>query len=274
MYCNIIQHGIDGFGHQLYGLFTTLILHNIKNYNFRGDIYLNKKLYFRLHLSEEEQIKVSDYLKEAIVLFNKENNNIIIDINKHIHSHEIYKIPTNYDLNTVYSIDNAYYFEKIGLSEQEKIIHNENIHKFKKYFIENKYLPQNRLENNSIVVHIRLGDAMNYDNWANEINDNNKKIYKVISILKNKYPSHKLYVHSNGTPDFLKDFEYTFFDKNTSVLQFLSDVINANIFICSPSALSKASTFFTKAKTIIIPDDTKQNVDKKCVKISDYINNK
>ena len=92
---------------------------------------------------------------------------------------------------------------------------------------------------------------MNYDNWANEINDNNKKIYKVISILKNKYPNHKLYVHSNGRPDFLKEFEYTFFDKNTSLLQFLSDVINSDIFICSPSALSKITTFFTKAKQLL-----------------------
>ena len=272
MYCNIIQHGIDGFGHQLYGLFTTLILHNIKNYKFNSNIYLNKKLYFRLHLTEEEQIKVSEYLKEAIVLFNKENNSIIIDINKHIHSHEIYKIPNNYDLNTVYSIDNAYYFEKIGLSEQEKIMHTNNINNFKKYFIQNKYLPPNRLQEKSIVVHIRLGDAMNYKNWENEINENNKQIYKAFNVFKNKYPTHKIYVHSNGKPDFLKDFEYTFFDKNTSVLQFLSDVINADIFICSPSALSKVSTFFTKAEKIIIPDNTKHNVNEKCIKISDFIN--
>ena len=45
----------------------------------------------------------------------------------------------------------------------------------------------------------------------------------------------------------LKIFEYTFFDKKKPIFQFLSDVINTNIFICSPSALSKASIFFTKA---------------------------
>lgn len=272
MSCNIIQHGLDGFGHQLYGLFTTLILHNIKKYNFRGDLFINKQFKFD-HVTQKESEELKKYIGEVINNFIKDNtiNNVII--NKHIHSHEIYKIPDNYDLNTVYSIDNAYYFEKIRLSEEEKIIHNENINKFKKYFIENKYLPHNRLEKNSIVIHIRLGDAMNYNNWANEINENNKQIYKLITILKNKYPEHKIYIHSNGIPNFLKDFEYTFFDKNTSVLQFLSDVINANILICSPSALSKISTFFTKAKTIIIPDDTKHSVDNKSIKISDFINN-
>ena len=271
MSCNIIQHGIDGFGHQLYGLFTTLILHNIKNYNFRGDLFINKQFKFD-HVSNDEGLELKKYIIEAITNFEKDNTFDKQNINKHIHSHEVYKIPNNYDLNTVYSIDNAYYFEKIGLSEEEKIIHNENINKFKKYFIENKYLPHNRLEKNSIVIHIRLGDAMNHKNWANEINENNKQIYKAFNVFRNKYPTHKIYVHSNGNPEFLKDFEYTFFDKNTSVLQFLSDVINANIFICSPSALSKVTTFFTKAEKIIIPDNTKHSVNEKCIKISDFIN--
>jgi len=272
MICNIIQHGVDGFGHQLYGLFTTLILHNIKNYNFRGDLFINKQFKFD-HVSNDEGLELKKYICEVINNFIKDNTTNNITINKHIHSHEIYKIPNNYDVNTLYSIDNAYYFEKIELSEEEKIIHTNNIKNFKKFFIENKYLPPNRLEKNNIVIHIRLGDAMNYSNWANEINENNKKIYKAIGILKNKYPEHKIYVHSNGNPNFLKEFEHIFFNKKTSVLQFLSDVINADIFICSPSALSKVITFFTQAKTIIIPDDIKHSVDKKCIKISDFINN-
>ena len=53
MSCNIIQHGVDGFGHQLYGLFTTLILHNIKNYNFAANMFVNKNFRFD-HVSQEE----------------------------------------------------------------------------------------------------------------------------------------------------------------------------------------------------------------------------
>lgn len=272
MTCNIIQHGIDGFGHQLYGLFTTLILHNIKKYNFRGDIFMSKKFNFG-HVSKKESLDLQYYMLETINNFMKENTFNKINMNNLIHSHEIYNIPNNYSKTTLYSIDNAYYFEKIGLSNDEKIIHNNNIINYKKYFIENKYLPPNRLEEKSIVIHIRLGDAMNYSNWANEINENNKKICKVLNILKNKYPTHKFYVHSNGKPDFLKDFNYTFFDKNTPLLQFMSDVINSEIFICSPSALSHICTFFTKASTIIIPDNTKHSLDNKCIEISDYISN-
>ncbi len=59
MHCNIMQHGIDGFGHQLLGLFSTLILHNIKNYNFRGDIFINK--YFRYdHVSKDEELELKN----------------------------------------------------------------------------------------------------------------------------------------------------------------------------------------------------------------------
>lgn len=271
MSCNIIQHGTDGFGHQLYGLFTTLILHNIKKYNFLANVFINKRFRFD-HISQKECENLKKYMIETINNFIEENNIQNNIIKNYIHSHEIYKIPINFDFNTLYSIDNAYYFERINLNENEKKLHNDNIEKFKKYFIENKFLPKNRLEKNSIVVHIRLGDAMNYKNWADEIIANNNKIKKLLFILKEKYPNYKIYVHSNGNPDFLNDFNYTFFDKNTPVLQFLSDVINSDIFICAPSALSKISTFFSKAKTIIIPDDTKQSVSENCIKISEYIN--
>ena len=46
---------------------------------------------------------------------------------------------------------------------------------------------------------------MNLNNWANKINDNNE-VYKLVIILKNKSPKHKLYVHRNGTPGFIKNF--------------------------------------------------------------------
>jgi len=281
MRCNIIQHGSDGIGHQLYGLFTTLILHNIQNYNFCANIFINKRFRFD-HVSQKEGEDLKNYMIETINNFIKENNikenNIKENNTKEtiikncIHTHELNKIPKTYNINTVYSIDNAYYFERINLNNEEKKNHKNNIEKFKNYFINNKFLPKNRLEEKSIVIHIRLGDAMNYNNWANEINDNNNKIKEVLCILKKKYPTYKLYIHSNGNPDIFNDFEYTFFDKNTPVLQFLSDVINSDIFICAPSALSKISTFFSKAKTIIIPDDTKQSVSENCIKISNYIN--
>ena len=43
-----------------------------------------------------------------------------------IYSHEIYHIPTNYDFNTLYRLDNAYYFEKIPNYNQIKLEHKNN----------------------------------------------------------------------------------------------------------------------------------------------------
>ena len=45
-----------------------------------------------------------------------------IQYKKHIHSHEIYKIPIHYDSNTLYSLDNAYYFDKKNGKKLEKIV--------------------------------------------------------------------------------------------------------------------------------------------------------
>ena len=111
--------------------------------------------------------------------------------------------------------------------------HRENIKNFTKYFRENKYLPDNRFTSKTIVIHIRLGDAMNYGEWRHKIDENNKKIIELCTIFKDKYPDHKIYVHSNDDPKFLEDYEYTFCDKDTKVLRFLSDVIHSDIFVCS-----------------------------------------
>ena len=272
MSCNIIQHGIDGFGHQLHGLFSTIILHNIKNYNFRGDLFINKNFHFA-YVSKKEGLELQNYMIESINYFIKSNIINYEIINSHIHSHEIYKIPTNYDKNTIYSIDNAYYFEKIGLSEEEKILHNNNINNFKKFFIENKYLPSNRLEKNNIVIHIRLGDAL-HDDRRNELLDFNKKVIKLLDKLIIDYPNYKIYIHSNGNPNFIdkNKYNFIFYPESTPLMQVLSDLIHSKIFVCGSSALSKISAFLGNHEKIIIPDDTKNSMPKNCIKMSDYIN--
>ena len=40
----IIQHGVDGMGHQLLGLLSCLALHNVGNYYFDGYAFINKKI--------------------------------------------------------------------------------------------------------------------------------------------------------------------------------------------------------------------------------------
>jgi len=267
--CHICQHGVDGFGHQLYGLFSTLILHTIKNYYFDGEAYCTKPFRFD-HINIQEQEPVKQYLLEAISQFTKGHNQKQIQYTNHIHSHEIYKIPIDFDSNTIYTIDNAYYFDRIQLTDTEKIKHQQNIILFKKYFI-NKYLPANRLHKKNIVVHIRLGDALQYNEWNKNIQSFNTMIQTLLHTLHEKYPDYTIYIHSNGTIDFLDDIEYVFYDKKTSVLHMLSDFIYSNIFVCGSSAFSKISTFLGNQSLIIIPDNTKQSMPSKCIQISDYL---
>ena len=64
----IIQHGTDGFGHQLHGLLSCLALHNVDNYYFDGYAFINKKFSFE-HINEENSIKVKEYFIEIIKKF-------------------------------------------------------------------------------------------------------------------------------------------------------------------------------------------------------------
>ena len=61
---NIIQHGSDGLGHQMYGLFTCMILHNVGDYKFSGCKFIKKCFNFQ-HLSLDERQKCKLYLIEA-----------------------------------------------------------------------------------------------------------------------------------------------------------------------------------------------------------------
>jgi len=181
MKCHLIQNGSDGFGHQLYGLFSTMILHNIRNYFFDGQMYCRKKFCITNRVNKTEKVK--QYLIEAVKNFCYDHQQFSpIQYKNIIHSHEIYKVPSDYKEDCLYSIDNAYYFDRIGLNDEERKCHTKNIEQYSKYFVENNYLPKNRLKENNIVIHIRQGDALLYPQWAEKI-----KLHKEnIKILKGK----------------------------------------------------------------------------------------
>ena len=50
---------------------------------------------------------------EVIKLFNKYYNIENKIYKKNIHSHEIFNIPTNYDKNILYTLDNVFFFNKV-----------------------------------------------------------------------------------------------------------------------------------------------------------------
>jgi hypothetical protein len=271
---NIIQHGSDGLGHQLHGLFSCLILHNIRNYRFSGYDFIKKPFKFQ-HLStiEEQQCKL--YLSEVVQLFIEKYEISKRNFNGYIHSHEVYKIPDNSDENILYGLDNAYYFDRINLTNDERVLHSKNICDMAPLFI-NKYLPPNRLSENNIVVHIRMGDALTTGR-GESINNYNKALMKLIDILVNKYIDYEYYFHTDGNIDFLldnltgKNIKYTLSEKNTPILNVVSDLIHSKILICGNSGLSKVCSFLGNKESVVINDDNKHSMPPITHKISDYI---
>jgi hypothetical protein len=272
MTIHIIQNGSDGFGHQLEGLFNCIIIHNVENYYFDGISYIEKNFNFE-HVNNTTQQILKEYLINVIRQFIKDNNLNKIYYTNNIHSHEITNIPNNYENNVLYSLDNIFFFKCVfqDLVSIQKI--NENINIMKSYFI-NDLLPANRLDNNNIVIHVRLGDALASER-GELISRYNEQILDLIDILKIKYPDHKYYIHSDGEPSqILNKIEnnYIFYNKNTPILQTLSDFIHAKIFICGISSLSLVCSYLGNKELIIVNDNENHSLpDYNVYKISDYI---
>ena len=273
---HIVQHGFDGFGHQLHGLYSCLLLHNIKNYIFDGWSFINKKYHFgHIHGRIHDEVRL--YMIEIVKQFMIQNNmQEQIQYKKHIHSHEIYKIPIHYDSNTLYSLDNAYYFDKIPINKEERLQHTNNMKKIKPFFINNK-LPKNRLDNNNIVIHFRQGDAM--EGRGIQINQYNKQLLDLMNILVKKYSNYTYYLHTDGDIEFFtscldkNNINYKLFLKSEPVLNVLSDFIHSKIFISGISGLSTVCSFLGNHELIIVSDSIKHSLPDNIVRISNYIDN-
>ena len=275
----IKQIGSDGLGHQLHGLFTCLVLHGVRNYYFDSYSYLNNDFKFE-HLNHDESVQAKQYLIECNMQFIKEYNLSPINYENYIFSHEIWKIPKNSENHNLYGLDNVFFFDKIPeLNEEEKKNIYKNIDVMKKFFI-NKHLPQNKLKENNIVIHIRLGDAMTTGRGC-DISTYNQKLLNLIDIFNIKYPNYNYYIHTDGEIDFIEKkmknlkINYNIYNKNTKILDVLSDLINSKILVCGISSLSSVCSFFGN-KELIIHNYSKDPISmpiSNIFTINEYINN-
>lgn len=274
MLCHIFQDGRDGFGHQLEGFFNCLIIHGINNNYFDGVAFKEKNFEFE-HVNENQSKLLKEYLIEIINQFINHYKQEKIIYKTILRSHEYINIPKNYESDILYSLDNIFSFKKIFTDKDsiEKI--KENIDILKLIVINDK-LPLNRLDKKNIVIHIRLGDALTTGR-GNSIFEYNFKILKLIDILKKKYPEHTYYIHSDGNPDEIINkigSNYFFYNKDTPVLEVLSDFIYSSIFICGNSSLSVVSSFFGNKELIIVNDDNDHSLpDNNTHFISTYLEN-
>lgn len=254
MNIHIIQHGTDGFGHQLEGFFTCLIMHNVGKYYFDGFAFREKLFRFE-HVDDIQARDLQVYLQEISTNFINDCAILQKKYDAIVHSHEIHKIPKDSKDSILYSLDNVFYFHRIFISTQQKEKIYKNIAQMKSYFI-NTRLPPNRLPENNIVIHVRLGDALIHGRGGT-IQRYSTQILQLIDIFKRIYPDHTYYIHSDGEPtDILHTIHqnYIFYNKDTPVLESLSDFIHAKIFVCGVSSLSKVCTHLGKKDLVIVED--------------------
>lgn len=243
----IIQHGIDGIGHQLLGLFSLLLLHGVKNYYFDPYEFMKKTFNFE-HLNEEDQIQSKNYMIEIVNQFNKEHNLKPQVYSEIIKKNGILNIPKPTDGNILYCLDNAY-SKDIGFTNIENQKRLFNICKIKKYFI-NSFLPNIFTSEKNICIHIRCGDAMSrYKNKT----EYDLCIIKIINKLKLLYPLYKIHIHSDGINPQIDNT--IFYSKNTPILNVLSNFIYSNIIVVASSSLSMVSSFMGNKELVIVPDN-------------------
>jgi len=267
-----MQHSTDGFGHQLHGLFTCMMLENIRGIEFACNNFLTKTFSFEHLTCDVEKQQCIDYLKECVRLFKEHFQCDDICYEKVIHSHEIYKIPKNPLTDTIYSLDNVFFIDVMNLSKDEKQHLKKNMKIIKNFFV-NKYLPSNRLKQKNIVFHIRMGDAM--PGRRNSILNYNNSVLRLIDRLKKGYSDHILYFHTDDNIDFIinninNEMKYVIQDKTTNILNVLSDFIHSNTMVSANSSLSKCSLLI-RQKNCIIHDDNTHYVPENTVKISNAL---
>jgi len=267
---HIVQDGMDGFGHQLEGLWTCLILHNVDDIYFDARQYIKKQFSFH-HIDSSEQEVAREYLTECLVPFIRKYNEKEMEYKDIVRTHELWEIPLQYEEDVLYSLDNVFYYKLLFPEEHLKQI-EENIQERKNYFI-NDTLPKNRLHEKNIVIHIRMNDAMYrydcFDSFCKQMNS-------LVDILKREYPDHVYYIHSDGVPvdiiTHIGDSKCIFFGNNTPVMDVLSDFVHANIFVCGESSLSFVSSYFGEKQLILVSEQYGHSMPNKNVySISDYI---
>lgn len=270
----VIQHGTDGIGHQLHGIFTLMILHDVNSFIFDINVFRNKTFRYE-HISALEEQQVTQYIQTICNLFVKDNGQFVKTYNEKQGCKSISDTKPND--NTLYILDNAFRFREIyGINM--KLI-NSNIEKMKNYFINND-LPPNRVGTQSIVVHIRMGDALLYECRRKRIMDLNEKVNKVLIILNNKYPEYVVHVHTDGNHDQIKPLIQNVINiqvhlKNTNIMNVLSDLIHASILVCGSSSLSEFAGFMGNKQLVLYNDphgDSTHSYPDTFTEMSTYLN--
>ena len=274
----LIQRGTDGLGHQLHGLFTVLALHGVRNFKFDAEAYLLDASNFAIG---HDNNHMTSYLIKGVELF----------LADHPHARSGYKEPDLVKLklppvvaasNTIYVLDNAYYFDRLQLTSEEKARHRANLEQFKCYFTPplNPHIPAPKKDKQSkgvVVVHIRMGDAMRTSR-AGGIRRAVLLLPKLLKKLQRQYPNYEIRVHTDDEQR-LQPFvqsqrcSISMKGRRTPVEDVLSDMIHAEVLVCGDSSLSKVCCFLgnDSRELILIPDTNKHTLPDSVKTFSSFV---
>ena len=276
---NICHHGTDGFGHQLEGHLRLLSL-SINN----KAKYINYNKNYTFEHNNFNMYKLIQYFTESLnnisVVTTNVTNITTYNYNIVLSENRTFDNILNYDkniLNNIYCYDGV--SNKIGDILPPNFETNNEIEKslpiLRDAFVKNNsYLPIQSYNNQFINVccHIRLGDAI-----GQRILDT-ENLFKVIRAFQ-QYNKYRIIIHTDGDVKHLQNSNTIIYDRNTDVLQVLSDFIFSDILIMNYSSLSIAAHLLAEDRQqVICPTNAgntfKNRILNKCITADYFLKNK
>ena len=279
----ICHSGKGSFSNQLEGMLR-LLSHSINN---KAEYQMNYKNTFKFDDNNNFDKKhLREYFLTSLNLLSKKNSNY--KENNYEYFKEIdgdnrsYNSVNNDTNNNSECKQNIYLYDGIGNSNSlpanfensDEII--QSLPKLRSAFVlKNPNLPKPSYDNTKINVccHIRLNDAI-----GRKIPDNESLCDIVKYYQKDNNNNYRVIIYSNENIEHLKSENTILRDKNTDILQILSDFIHADILVTSYSSLSISAHLLAKETQKVVCPNKASNVFhsrllKKCIKAKDFIQN-
>jgi len=262
----IFQGGEDGFGHQLEGMLRLISL----SLNKKADYQYNYVKNYKFEHDNLDKVKLIKYISIALNILSDDKTEIPINYslikNEKRTINEIINTDSNYE-NNLYLYDgvgNCHYIPSNFESNEEL---EPSLPLLRTAFVERNPLlpkPSYGYDYTNVCCHIRLGDAVNTRLLDNE------NLYNVIRFFQKQKDKYCVTIHSDGDIDHLAAENTYLKEKNTDVLNVLSDFINADILIMNYSGLSiSAHLLAKKTQQVIIPDRAPDTFYKRVLKKCD-----
>lgn len=232
----ISQHGTDGFGHQLEGILRLISL----SLNNKAEYVYNFKKEFVFEHSNLDKNKLNLYIHKAYDILSSHTKVVTskLDYVNYNEKRPFQEIMNNDNYsNALYCYDGVGNGQRLPSNFEDINDLMKSLPKLRQAFVlENPFLPKPTYDDSriNVVCHIRLGDAV-----GTRILDNDNIFSFIKSFQLDK--RYHVIIHSNDNLENFKSENTTIYDKNTDVLQILSDFIYADIFVINYSSLSIAA---------------------------------